>query len=46
MTAMNKVHQYLKSLLLLELLKGLSLTGRYLFRRKFTLRYPEEKTPL
>ena len=43
---MNKVHQYLKSLLLLELLKGLSLTWRYLFRPKFTIRYPEEKTPL
>jgi len=45
MTAMGKVHQYLKSLLLLELLKGLSLTWRYLFRPKFTIRYPEEKTP-
>jgi NADH-quinone oxidoreductase subunit I len=45
MTAMNKAHQYLKSLLLLELLKGLSLTWRYLFRPKFTIRYPEEKTP-
>jgi len=42
---MNKVHQYLKSLLLLELLKGLSLTWRYLFRPKVTIRYPEEKTP-
>ncbi|MCK5362121.1 MAG: NADH-quinone oxidoreductase subunit I, partial [Gammaproteobacteria bacterium] len=42
---MNKAHQYLKSLLLLELLKGLSLTLRYLFRPKFTIRYPEEKTP-
>lgn len=46
MTVMNKVHQYLKSLLLLELLKGLSLTWRYLFRPKFTVRYPEEKTPM
>ena len=34
-----------KSFLLLELLKGLSLTLRYLFSSKFTLRYPEEKTP-
>ena len=42
---MNKVNQYLKSLLLLELLKGLWLTGRYLFRPKVTIRYPEEKTP-
>ena len=42
---MNKAQHYLKSLLLLELLKGLSLTWRYLFRPKFTVRYPEEKTP-
>ncbi|MGD8742870.1 MAG: NADH-quinone oxidoreductase subunit NuoI [Granulosicoccaceae bacterium] len=34
-----------KSLFLLELVKGMRLTGRYLFARKFTLYYPEEKTP-
>lgn len=34
-----------KSLLLLELFKGLWLTGRYLFKRKTTVQYPEEKTP-
>lgn len=33
------------SLFLWELLKGMSLTGRYFFRRKFTLYYPDEKTP-
>ena len=42
---MNKAKQYLKSLLLLELCRGLWLTFRYLFSSKFTLRYPEEKTP-
>ena len=42
---MSKTRQYLKSLLLLELLKGLSLTIRYLFADKFTVRYPEEKAP-
>ena len=31
--------------LLMELGKGLGLTGRYLFKRKFTVQYPEEKTP-
>ena len=31
--------------MLLELFKGLSLTGRYLFARKITVQYPEEKTP-
>jgi NADH-quinone oxidoreductase subunit I len=35
----------LKSFLLWELLMGLRLTGRYLFRRKFTVQYPEEKAP-
>ncbi len=43
---MKKTLQFLKSLTLSELLKGLGVTGRYLFRRKFTIRYPEEKTPI
>ena len=42
---MGKARHYAKSFLLLELLKGLSLTIRYLFADKFTVRYPEEKTP-
>lgn len=37
---------FLCSFLLLELFKGLALTGRYLFRRKVTVQFPEEKTPL
>ena len=36
---------YAKSFLLLELLGGLGVTGRNLFRRKITIQYPEEKTP-
>ncbi|OUD12915.1 NADH-quinone oxidoreductase subunit NuoI [Thioflexithrix psekupsensis] len=43
---MKPVVDFFKSLFLLELLKGLSLTGRYLFARKVTVQYPEEKTPL
>jgi len=31
--------------MLLELLKGMKLTGKYLFKTKFTVQYPEEKTP-
>jgi NADH-quinone oxidoreductase subunit I len=31
--------------MLWELLAGLGLTGRHLFRRKITVQYPEEKTP-
>ncbi|MCZ6488426.1 MAG: NADH-quinone oxidoreductase subunit NuoI [Gammaproteobacteria bacterium] len=37
---------YLKSFLFLELFKGLNVTGRYFFRRKFTVQYPEQKTPI
>ena len=42
---MKSLQFYLKSFLLLELLGGLRLTGRYLFSRKITVQYPEEKTP-
>lgn len=42
---LNTVNRIGKSLLLLELLKGLRLTGRNLFKRKVTVQYPEEKTP-
>jgi NADH-quinone oxidoreductase subunit I len=37
---------YFKGLLLVELFRGLNLTGRYLFRTKFTVQYPEEKAPI
>ncbi len=39
------VTDYLKSLMLTELLKGMRLTGRRMFDRKVTVQYPEEKTP-
>jgi len=42
---MGAVNEFLQSLLLKELLKGLALTGRYFFARKITVLYPEEKTP-
>ncbi len=42
---MNTIVNYLRSLFLLELLKGLKLTGRYFLSTKFTVQYPEEKTP-
>ncbi len=42
---MKNAITYFRSLFLFELLKGLSLTGRYLFARKVTLNYPEEKAP-
>jgi len=37
---------FLKSFMLWEIAKGMVLTGRYAFRRKITLEYPEEHTPL
>jgi len=37
---------FIKSFTFWELLKGMSVTGRYLFARKLTIFYPEEKTPL
>ncbi|MFQ5660214.1 MAG: NADH-quinone oxidoreductase subunit NuoI [Gammaproteobacteria bacterium] len=42
---MQAIKNYFQSLMLWELFKGLHLTGRYLFRRKVTVQYPEEKTP-
>ena len=42
---MNSVRHFFKSFLLWELLLGLKLTGRYLFAKKITVQYPEEKTP-
>lgn len=43
---MQRFAQFLKSLFLLELLKGMRVTGGYLFARKFTVQYPEEKAPI
>ncbi len=39
------IKDFLSSFLLLELFKGMAVTGRYLFRRKVTIQFPEEKTP-
>ncbi|NCV33583.1 MAG: NADH-quinone oxidoreductase subunit I, partial [Betaproteobacteria bacterium] len=40
------VKDFFQSFMLIELLKGLRLTGKYLFSRKITILYPEEKTPM
>jgi NADH-quinone oxidoreductase subunit I len=42
---MGRVRDIASSLLLTELVKGLALTGRHLFKRKVTVMFPEEKTP-
>ena len=41
----SRVKDIASSLMLSELVKGLKLTGRYLFARKITVMFPEEKTP-
>ena len=41
-----RIKELLQSLLLLELLRGLQVTGRYLFARKITVQYPDERTPM
>lgn len=42
---MSSIRHFFKSFLLWELLLGLKLTGKYLFAKKITVQYPEEKTP-
>jgi len=42
---MELIKHYLKSFLLWELIIGLKLTGKNMFRPKTTLMYPEQKTP-
>jgi len=42
----DRLRQFFGSILLFELVKGMMLTGRHLFKRKITVQYPEEKTPL
>ena len=42
---MQSIKEFFSSFMLLELLKGMRLTGRYMFARKITILYPEEKTP-
>jgi NADH-quinone oxidoreductase subunit I len=39
------IRNFFQSFLLWELFRGLGLTGRRLFSKKFTVQYPEEKTP-
>lgn len=47
---MKKLYDYMKhyvrSFTLWELLLGLKLTGKYFFKRKVTVQFPEEHTPI
>jgi NADH-quinone oxidoreductase subunit I len=42
----GRLRHLARTFLLGELARGLTITGWRLFTRKFTIRYPEEKTPL
>ena len=42
---MQRVRDFLQTWFLLDLARGLMLTGRHLFARKVTVQFPEEKTP-
>src|SRR5487761_2310826 len=41
----EKIREFFKTFLLFELVKGLAVTGRYMFARKITVQYPDEHTP-
>ena len=42
---MSAIREFLSSFMLTELLKGMRLTGKYMFSRSITVQFPEEKTP-
>ncbi|HPQ95930.1 MAG: NADH-quinone oxidoreductase subunit NuoI [Thiothrix sp.] len=46
MNVSRQLKYYFKAFTLAELRKGMAVTGRYFFRRKVTVQYPEQKTPI
>lgn len=43
--AYRYIKHYIRSYLLVDLFRGLFLTGKYFFKKKITVQFPEEKTP-
>jgi NADH-quinone oxidoreductase subunit I len=41
----RQLTQYIKSFSLWDLMNGMRVTGKYFWKKKFTVQYPEEKTP-
>jgi NADH-quinone oxidoreductase subunit I len=41
----NGIKSFFNTFLLIELVRGMALTGRHFFARKITVQFPEEKTP-
>jgi NADH-quinone oxidoreductase subunit I len=42
----ERIRDFFRTFLLVELAKGMALTGRHFFARKVTIQFPEEKTPV
>lgn len=42
----KQITELIRKFTLWELFKGLSVTGRYFFKKKITVQYPEEETPV
>lgn len=42
---LKRMSQYIKSFAFWDLFMGMRVTGKYFFKKKFTIQYPEEKTP-
>jgi NADH-quinone oxidoreductase subunit I len=42
---LRRIREFFDTWLLVELFRGMAVTGRYLFARKITVQFPEEKTP-
>ena len=45
MSAVASFKDFASSFMLTELFKGMALTGKYMFRRKITVQFPEGKNP-
>jgi hypothetical protein len=43
---LSHLANFFRGYLLVELVRGMALTGRHIFARKVTVQYPEEKTPM
>jgi len=41
----RRLIELIKSFSLIDLLSGMRVTGKYFWKKKFTIQYPEEKTP-
>ena len=41
----ERIREFFNTWFLLELFRGMKLTGRFFFARKITVQFPEEKTP-